>query len=248
MTELRPYDPQSELEELKLYLGDAYEQRRLERSEREVEEELERRGDEGTLYRTSEAYLYDLTVFAMSGTKTPYLAALTHFVPAGTRVLDYGCGIGSDGLRLIDMGYEVAFADFDNPSIRYLRWRLQRRGIEAEIYDLDRVNIPPTFELAYAFDVIEHVDEPFGFLSQMESLARNVFINFLGPRADDTTLHHRELPVRSLLRYAASRRLRYYRRLHGRSHLVLFASGPVAGVGRLASALRLVSGRLRSGR
>src|SRR5689334_22009926 len=109
-------DPDAELAELKEYLGTQYDQRRLERWEEEVNEEFARVASEGELYRSSEAYLYNLTAFAMSGTKDPYIAEICRRVPRGSRLLDYGCGIGSDGLRLIDAGYEVAFADFDNPS------------------------------------------------------------------------------------------------------------------------------------
>lgn len=236
--------PEAELEELKAYLGGAYNHRRLERHEYEVQEELDRAGDEEELYRTSEAYLYDLTVFAMSGTKDPYLAQLTRFCSPGSRVLDYGCGIGSDGLRLLEAGYRVAFADFDNPSVRYLRWRLQQRGLEAEIYDLDRDELPDDFDLAFAFDVIEHVPSPFAFLDRLETLATRVLVNFLAPAPDDTTLHH-DLPVRELVRHAASRCLRHYRVYHGRSHLVLYESRRARGAERLRSSARLLEGRLR---
>src|SRR5437868_10963813 len=108
-------DPQRELAELKEYLGDSYDHTRLERYEQAVDEELASVGDEQALYRTSQMYLYNLTAFAMTGTKEPYLRDLTDLVPPGARILDYGCGIGSDGLRLLDAGYQVGFADFANP-------------------------------------------------------------------------------------------------------------------------------------
>src|SRR5215212_1745834 len=107
MQTLMATDAEAELAELKEYLGEAYDQRRLERWEDEVSEELARSASEAELYRSSEAYLYNLTVFAMSGTKDPYLAELARTLPPGSRLLDYGCGIGSDGLRLIEAGYDV---------------------------------------------------------------------------------------------------------------------------------------------
>src|SRR4051812_18367649 len=161
-------DPERELAELKEYLGDRYDHARLQRYEEAVDEELAEVGDEPTLYRTSQMYLYNLTAFAMSRTKEPYLADLTGLVPRGSRVLDYGCGIGSDGLALLEAGYEVGFADFANPSTQYLRWRLERRGLEASIYDLDSSPPAPGWDAAYSFDVIEHVDDPFAFLAGLE--------------------------------------------------------------------------------
>ena len=230
--------------DLRAYLGPEYDHARLKHWERQLDEEYARIGDEQALYRTSEAYLYNLTAFAMTQTKAPYLAELVRAVGPGARVLDYGCGIGSDGLALLEAGYSVAFADFDNPSVRYLRWRLERRGVDAPIYDLDRDEVPGGFDLAFAFDVIEHVPDPFGFLAELERRARLVLVNFLEPEPGETALHRR-LPVRGLLRHAASRRLLRYRRYHGRSHVVLYGSEPARGLARARALVAYWSGRNR---
>jgi SAM-dependent methyltransferase len=237
-------DPDRELAELRAYLGDRYDHERLVHHRRQLDEELEREGDEEALYRTSEGYLYDLTAFAMSGAKAPYLELLAAEVPPGSRLLDYGCGIGSDGLALLDAGYRVAFADFDNPSTRYLRWRLERRGIDAPVYDLDRQRPPGDFDVAYAFDVIEHVPDPEAFLAAMEAHAATVLVNFLEPEPGETALHH-DLPVGALLRRSARRRLRRYRRWHGRSHVVLYDREPARGLRRVRSQAALLRGRMR---
>lgn len=229
-------DPERELAELEAYLGDSYDHALLQRYEEAVDEELARVGDELTLYRTSQMYLYNLTAFAMSRTKEPYLYNLTDLVAPGSRVLDYGCGIGSDGLLLLEAGYEVGFADFANPSTEYLRWRLRKRGLEAPIYDLDSAPPGPGWDAAYSFDVIEHVDDPFGFLANLERLAGLVVVNFLEPLPEEPDVHH-ELPIPALLDHAAARRLRRYRLYHGRSHLVLYESAPGSrflGRGRIA--------------
>lgn len=240
-----PFDADRELEDLRAYLGDAYDHARLERYEETLEEELRAVGDEQRLYRTSEAYLYNLTAFALTRTKLPYLAEIRRALPPPARVLDYGCGIGSDGLSLAEAGYEVAFADFDNPSTRYLRWRLARRGLEARLYDLDSGEPPGGFDLAYAFDVIEHVDDPYGFLERLERQARLVLVNFLDPEPGETALH-RELPVAALLGHVAARGLLRYRRHHGRSHLVLYEPAASRGLRALRSRAALAAGRLRS--
>jgi SAM-dependent methyltransferase len=239
-------DPIREERELRAYLGERYDRSRLERYQAQLEEELERIGDEQALYRTSEAYLYDLTAFAMTGTKDPYLRELTRAVKPPANVLDYGCGIGSDGLRLLEAGYRVAFADFANPSTRYLHWRLDRRGLEAPVYDIDTGEIPAGFDLAFAFDVIEHVDDPFVFLARLEARAGSVLVNLLDPVPGETALH-RKLPVSDLLEHAARRGLRHYELHHGRSHLVLYAPGERGRPLAVRAARRAAAARLRTG-
>ena len=237
------FDPVHEEAELREYLGDAFDRNRLMLYEQQLLAELEQVGDEQAFYRTSEAYLYDLTAFAMTGTKQPYLRELVRALPPPARVLDWGCGIGSDGLALIGAGYDVAFADFDNPSTRYLRWRLERRELAAPVYDLDKDDIPGAFDLAYAFDVIEHVDDPLALLAELEERARLVLVNLLAPGSGYEPLH-RELPLRGLIRHAAERGLRRYRVFGGRSHLVLYEP---AHPNRLRATVALARGRLVRG-
>jgi 2-polyprenyl-3-methyl-5-hydroxy-6-metoxy-1,4-benzoquinol methylase len=211
-----------DLADLRAYLGGAFDEAKLRGHLALVAVEEQSAPDEGTFYRTSEAYLYDLTVFAMSGTKVPYREVMTRLLPPGTRLLDYGCGIGSDGLRLLRRGYQVEFADFDNPSTRYLRWRLAQRGINAPVHDLEAV-APLGFDLAYAFDVIEHVEDPFAFLAALERCADLVMVNLLEPEPHD--VHpHRPLPIAALLDHAAGRGLLHYSVHHGRSHLIAYRS------------------------
>ncbi|MBA2348820.1 MAG: class I SAM-dependent methyltransferase [Solirubrobacterales bacterium] len=238
------FDAERELGELRAYLGDAFDEELLRGHEHALERELEEAPSEAELYRTSQVYLYDLTVFAMSATKRPYHAMLSRHVAPGARLLDWGCGIGADGLLLLEAGYDVHFADFANPSTEYLRWRLARRGFpDAPVYDLDRDTIGEDFACAYAFDVIEHVEDPFAFLRTMERHAERVLVNVLAPDPGETSLHH-ELPVRGLLRHAADRDLREYRLLHGRSHVVLYGRERSGALARASNRLRL----LRPGR
>ena len=233
---LESWDGERDLDELRRYLGDRYDETRLQHHHRDVEAEEAAAPDERTFYRTSEAYLYDLTVFAMSGTKAPYRRLVRELLPPGGRALDYGCGIGADGLRLLEQGYRIEFADFDNPSIEFLRWRLRERGLVAPIHDVEK-NIPGGFEVVYSFDVIEHVDEPETFLDRLESLGDIVVVNFLEPDAGDTHLH-KPLPLADLLDRCATRGLLHYAVHHGRSHLVAYraraASNPVRRVRSMA--------------
>ena len=230
-------DPVREEAELRSYLGDDFRLDRLQHYQDHLDAEFADIGHEDTFYLTSKAYLYNLTAFAMTGTKLPYLRELTACVPPGARLLDYGCGIGSDGLLLLEAGYRVEFADFNNPSVEYLRWRLQQRGLDATIHDLKQ-GVPGGFDAAYAFDVIEHVPDAFAFLGEMEQRARLVVVNFLEPEPGDQDLHH-ELPIRELLDHVAAHRLRKYALMHRRSHLVLYEPEPASWPARQLHRVRM---------
>lgn len=237
------FDPAREEAELRAYLGDDYDHDRLQRYQAQLDAEFQTCLDEQRFYRGSRAYLYNLTAFAMTATKLPYLRELTRHVPPGSRVLDYGCGIGSDGLVLLEAGYRVEFADFDNPSAAYLHWRLERRGLDAPVHDLDD-HVPGGFDAAYAFDVIEHVPDALAFVGELERRAQLVEVNLLESEPDDQRLHH-ELPFRRLFDHVARRRLVSYRVLHGRSHLVVYRPEAAGRRRRALNLGRLLAGRLR---
>jgi SAM-dependent methyltransferase len=216
------HDPAREEAELRAYLGEAYDHDRLVRWEEQLEAEARAIGDEARLYRESQAYLYNLTAFAMTGTKLPYLREVLREVPPPARVLDVGCGIGSDGLMLLEAGYEVEFADFDNPSTRYLRRRLEQRGLRAPVHDLDTGHLPRGLDLAYAFDVLEHVPDPLSLLAEMEASARLVCVNLLATSPEDSLLHH-AVPVEEIAARAKGRGLRVDRTFHtGRARLLIY--------------------------
>ena len=69
-------DPSREEHELREYLGDGFSLTSLQQSEARVDEEFAAAADEVSFYRESETYLYNLTSFAMTGTKLPYLCLL----------------------------------------------------------------------------------------------------------------------------------------------------------------------------
>jgi GT2 family glycosyltransferase/SAM-dependent methyltransferase len=240
---LSAWDGQRDLEELKSYLGPAYDETLLRTHVAVVEKEFEAAGSDEAFYRTSQMYLYDLTAFAMTGTKRPYLALLRSLLPRGSRVLDWGCGVGSDGLRLIDAGYDVSFADFDSPSTRYLRWRLDQRDLRAPVYDIEVDEVPSGFDAIYAFDVIEHIEDPFAFLTEMERHAALVMVNLLEEDPNDTHLHH-HLPIRDLLAHAQKRGIVHYQVFHGRSHMIAYRTTGVSATDRILGALRRRTGRL----
>jgi 2-polyprenyl-3-methyl-5-hydroxy-6-metoxy-1,4-benzoquinol methylase len=75
--------------------------------------------------------------------------------------LDFGSGVGANGILYAKHGFEVTLADVSRTMLDFARWRLERRGLKATYVYL-REEPPPRsrFDLATAVDVIEHVVNP----------------------------------------------------------------------------------------
>jgi hypothetical protein len=98
----------------------------------------------------------------------------------------------------------------------------------AAVYDLE-ATVPGGFDATFAFDVIEHVDDPWAFLHEMEQRADVVMVNLLENDGHDVWMH-RDLPIDEILAHARSCGLLHYQRYHdGRSHLVAYRSPSVGG-------------------
>ena len=110
---LAVWEGEEDLEELKAYLGPEFDQQLLWDHVRAVEREEEAAADESTFYRTSRMYLYDLTAFAMTGTKVRYFADLRRLLGARSQPPGLGgAALAATAFRLIGDGHRVAFADF----------------------------------------------------------------------------------------------------------------------------------------
>jgi hypothetical protein len=71
------FEPAHEEGELRHYPGNSYDRGLHENYQRTLNDEFATCGDNRAFYRTSEAYLYNDSVFAMSRTTLPYLEELT---------------------------------------------------------------------------------------------------------------------------------------------------------------------------
>src|SRR5205814_2253616 len=98
----------------------------------------------------------------------------------GKKVLEIGCGIGTDTINFARAGAEVTVAELSDESMKVAQQR-------AEVYDLDGrvhfnngnaeqltevVPVEP-FDLVYSFGVIHHSPHPERILEQVRSYVRH---------------------------------------------------------------------------
>ena len=104
---------------------------------------------------------------------------------AGARVLEIGCGLGTDTMNFARAGAQVTAVDLSGRSIELARQRAEVFGlqdritfIEADAEQLSSFVAPARYDLVYSFGVIHHTPHPDRVLEQIQR-------HFAGP---DTTL------------------------------------------------------------
>jgi SAM-dependent methyltransferase len=96
---------------------------------------------------------------------------------AERRVLEVGCGIGTDGANFARAGADYAGVDVSETSLALARQRfelfgLNGRFIQANGEDMAAAFEPSSFHLVYSFGVIHHTPRPDAVVRQIRRLMR----------------------------------------------------------------------------
>jgi 2-polyprenyl-3-methyl-5-hydroxy-6-metoxy-1,4-benzoquinol methylase len=97
---------------------------------------------------------------------------------AGKRVLEVGCGIGTDTMNFARAGAEVTAVDLSERSLDLARQRATVYGvtnirfIHANVEELGAILGPEQYDLVYSFGVIHHTPHPDIALRELVSLLR----------------------------------------------------------------------------
>lgn len=159
-------------EELKAYLGDKFEEY-FDSSWALANDWNERQPstpqEVSDFYKETPHYLYNLVIWHDSGDRldfTPDFEKLRDQFGIKS-MIDYGCGVGNDGLPLLEKGFTVTFIDFDNPSTRFLRWRLAQRGYPDTFLNVEELTAFPPADMFLAMDVLEHMVNPLSVIDML---------------------------------------------------------------------------------
>jgi 2-polyprenyl-3-methyl-5-hydroxy-6-metoxy-1,4-benzoquinol methylase len=130
-------------------------------------------------YSSTDLYIWEQMQWHASPDRSPYWRALQalvrDFPPAGhRRVLEFGAGIGTDGLFLATQGYTVTLVDVDGPAFRFARHRFERRGLSARFVESRSMLPKPDaeYDVVVCFDVFEHLPDPLEAARRLVSALR----------------------------------------------------------------------------
>ncbi len=109
----------------------------------------------------------------------PHIPAFAEFDRwRGKRVLEVGCGIGTDSINFARAGAELTAVDLSAESLRIAAQRAEVMGVadgirfvEADAEKLASTLAGEQFDLVYSFGVVHHTPHPEQALAQMRQLA-----------------------------------------------------------------------------
>jgi 2-polyprenyl-3-methyl-5-hydroxy-6-metoxy-1,4-benzoquinol methylase len=108
----------------------------------------------------------------------PHISAFAEFERwAGKRVLEVGCGIGTDSINFARAGAELTAVDLSSESLRVAEERAEVMGVadrirfvQANAEELTSVLGDEQFDLVYSFGVVHHTPHPERALAEIRTL------------------------------------------------------------------------------
>jgi 2-polyprenyl-3-methyl-5-hydroxy-6-metoxy-1,4-benzoquinol methylase len=107
-------------------------------------------------------------------TVEPHILEFANFKDCNNKkILEIGCGIGTDTIMFAKNGGKVTAIDISEKSVEITKKRFEVYGKEADIIagnaeDLSKYIEPQTFDLIYSFGVIHHTPNPSAIIDEIK--------------------------------------------------------------------------------
>jgi SAM-dependent methyltransferase len=124
---------------------------------------------------------YSLEVSARRHFVEPHMRKFAEYERwQGKRVLELGCGIGTDAIGFAQADAQVIAVDLSSESLEIARKRAKAHGLDIEFVQGDIENLPrflepSCYDLVYSFGVIHHTPRP--------ERAVEIIRNYMGPKS-----------------------------------------------------------------
>ena len=107
----------------------------------------------------------------------PHIYKLADFQKwKGKKVLELGCGIGTDSINFARCGADLTVVDISDVSLDICKKRFELFGLNARFFNMniEEINFEnEKFDLIYSFGVIHHTVEPSNVIKKVENLLKD---------------------------------------------------------------------------
>jgi len=113
----------------------------------------------------------------------PHIPAFAEFATwKGRKVLEIGCGLGTDSINFARAGADLTILELSQASIDLCKKRFDEMGLKATFYQGDAERLPDIvppqhFDLVYSFGVIHHTPRP-------EQVIAHIRDHYMGPTSE----------------------------------------------------------------
>ena len=124
-------------------------------------------------YKKCKNYIFDLAEWHEQAYQKKWDLDLIKIVktinPMAKTVLDYGCGIGSNGFLFHEAGFDVTLVDLESFSLDFAGFLIKKYNLSINVIKIDKEDIKDKFDVILCLDTIEHVVDPKGLLEKLVS-------------------------------------------------------------------------------
>jgi predicted nicotinamide N-methyase len=114
-------------------------------------------------YKQTPNYIYDLGAWHLwsMDKRESDLALVDDMVNTyrPKNILDFGGGVGLNAIPLARAGFDVTLADLESTTLRFAKFRAERRGVAIKLWKSDIEPAPPDakYDIILVLDVLEHL-------------------------------------------------------------------------------------------
>ena len=120
-----------------------------------------------SFYCKTEFYIFDLTQWHLLSNVRHQTKRIVKFCRQADlhRLIDYGCGIGEEGIALAEAGFDVTLADVPGKTFDFAKWRIKQHRLKVRFIEVENdTPLQEIYDGIICLEVLEHLWDPYNTL------------------------------------------------------------------------------------